>query len=71
MYVAHVEGDMCHVDINMVTWQHQRLPRVTHFWYFRVNPWTNEKAPRGSPYNQVANRTVTWQADVASDMAGG
>jgi hypothetical protein len=27
---------MCHDDVNMVMWQHQRLPCVTHFWTFSV-----------------------------------
>jgi hypothetical protein len=40
------------------------------FWHFRVNPWTNEKVPHRSPYNDVADRMVTWQADVAGDVAG-
>jgi hypothetical protein len=46
------------------TCQHQRLPRVTHFWIFRVDTWTNEKAPHGSPYNHVADYTVTWKVDM-------
>jgi hypothetical protein len=62
---------MCHVDVSMVMWQHQRLPCVTHFWIFQVDPWTNEKVPRGSPYNHVADRTVTWQDDVAADVGDG
>jgi hypothetical protein len=73
--VAHAGGDMCHADINMVMWQHQRLPRVTHFWIFRVDLWTNEKVPRGSPYSHVADHMVMWQDEVAAevedcDMAG-
>jgi hypothetical protein len=46
----------------MVMWKHQRLPRVTHFWHFWVNLWTNEKVPRGSPY-------TTWQTVHDSDVA--
>jgi hypothetical protein len=57
-YVAHAEGDMCHDDVNMMMWQHQRLPRVTHFWTFSVNHVDQWKSamwqsvqPRGRPYN--------------------
>jgi hypothetical protein len=53
VYMAHAGGDTCHFDVIMVAWQHSRLPRVTHFWIFRVDLWTNEKAPCGRPYNNV------------------
>jgi hypothetical protein len=60
VYVAHEGGDMCHVDVIMVMWQHQRLSCVTHFWVFQVDLWTNEKVPRASPYIHVVDHTVTW-----------
>jgi hypothetical protein len=55
---------MCHADINMVMWKHQRLPRVTHIWNFWVILWTSKNVPRGSPYNHVADHTVTWQDEL-------
>jgi hypothetical protein len=71
-YVAHVGGDMCHVDVSMVTWQHQRLPRVTHFLNFWVISWNSKNVPHGSPYSHVADRTVmwqvTWQANIAVEV---
>jgi hypothetical protein len=48
----------------MVMCEHQRLPHVTHFQHFWVNPWTNEEVPRGSSYNDVAYRIVMWRDDV-------
>jgi hypothetical protein len=57
MYVAHARGNMCHADVNMVVWQHQRFPCVTRFFIFWVNSWTNEKDPL------VVHKT-TWQSVV-------
>jgi hypothetical protein len=57
VYVEHTEGDICHDDVNMVMWQHQRLPRVTHFQHFQVGMWTNKEVPRGSLYNHVVVHT--------------
>jgi hypothetical protein len=56
------EGDMWHVDIIMVMWQHQRLPHLTKFWRFQANPWTNRIMPRGSLYGDVARQhgMMTW-----------
>jgi hypothetical protein len=59
-YVAHTEDDTCHDEVNMMTWQHRKLSRVTHFWIFLVGMWTNGKVPCGSPYSHVAVHTTTW-----------
>jgi len=42
---------MCHDEISMMMWQHQRLPCVTHFWPFLITLWTNGKVPHGSSYS--------------------
>lgn len=55
---------MCHVDVDMMTWQHERLPRVIHIWLFWVISWSSKNVPSGSPYIHVADRTVTWQTNV-------
>ena len=50
---------MCHADVNMVTWQHHRLPRVAHIWNFLVIPWTSRIVPHGSLYSSYSD--VAWR----------
>jgi hypothetical protein len=42
------------------------------FGLFRSNPWTNEKVPHGSPYNDMVDYTttcqMTWQVDREEGM---
>jgi len=65
-YADQLKRDMCHDDINMLMWQHQRLPRVTHFHHFEVDISTNEKVPCDSLYSHMVACTIrgrlTWKA---------
>jgi hypothetical protein len=58
---------MCHAYVIMMMWKHQRLPHVTHIWFFQVILWTSKNVP-GSPYNHVTNHIVTCLDDVAGRM---
>jgi hypothetical protein len=55
------ESDTCHDDVNMMMWQHQRLPRVTHFWHFQVDMWTNEKVPHVKSVQPRGRTYRTWK----------
>jgi hypothetical protein len=60
-YLACAGGDMCHANVSMMTWQHERLPCVTHIWHFWSIPWTSKNFPRGNLYSLYSGVALTWQ----------